>query len=888
MNTQTAKLRKRQPTRYVCPLALADEQPGCGGKARNLARMLRLGLTVPAGLVVANSAFQEFLDQQGLRPLIDVQLAAINWEDPVTLGRAARAIREAILRSTIPADIWEEIQELLAEILAGTTLIVRSSAIGEDTKDASFAGQLDSILHVDSERALQQALLACWASYWSERSLFYQHSRGVTLTGMGVIIQAQVDSRLSGVLFTQGPTSPGEMLVEYCVGHGDELVGGRINPHRVALARDRLEFRALENHGQDAKIGAPALAELARHGLKLERELGGPQDIEWTIGHDDRLYLVQSRPITVPLVTLTHPRTRLVRWSNANVNENFPDPVCPLLYSIAAEGFYHYFRNLGRAFGIARWRIEAMEQPLRHLVGVHGARLYYNLTNIHAVLRQAPFGDVLAEFFNSFVGVAGLAERNASPRKVKFSEYFEVLRLFCSGAWQFLGLSRRVEAFERTVTEFAAGTRPDELDQKALSQLLDDFRRLLDIRFNRWKNASLADAAAMLSYGALKRFLSREFPDEDLGSLHNTLLKGLRDVVSSEPIGHLWELSRKIRTQSDWSRAFALKSSLELWTEIDTQPDWSAIRQELLIYLDRWGFRCSGELMLTVPGFQEEPWRLLDVLKAYVEMEGESPEAVLRRQEFARGEQTACVRQVLSKRWVLRWLPWPRKSSLLALLLSWTQRAISLRERARLHQALLYSRCRRIALAIGKQLADHLNRPDDVFFLTHQELDRRLSGADMFPYRLRELIELRRAEHDELSALQPPDDFELEEGFYLDVTGQKSASSAACENNHMTGTGACGGVATGPAAVLRDISEMSLLHRGDVLVTRQTDPGWGPVFFLIKGLVMERGGMLSHGAILAREYGIPTVVAVSGATQQIAPGQMVAVNGDRGCVEIVD
>ncbi len=173
------------------------------------------------------------------------------------------------------------------------------------------------------------------------------------------------------------------------------------------------------------------LPDLARRALDIERAFGRPQDIEWTMDVDGRLWIVQSRPITVtgarraaasPAAqapdSTTSPR-RTIYWSNANVNENFPQPITPLLYSIARRGYYHYFRNLARAFGLSRRRVAAMEHPLGHIIGVHGARMYYNLTSIHGILRSAPFGDLLATWFNQFVGsedtdTPAFVERRAS------------------------------------------------------------------------------------------------------------------------------------------------------------------------------------------------------------------------------------------------------------------------------------------------------------------------------------------------------------------------------------------------------------------------------------------------------------------------------------------
>jgi len=637
---------------------------------------------------------------------------------------------------------------------------------------------------------------------------------------------------------------------------------------------------------------------LAHAAVILEETLGGPQDVEWTLDEAGRLFVVQSRPITEGRRPggASAPATL---WSNANVSENFPAPISPLLYSIAATGYYHYFRGLGQAFGLSARRLHAMEHHLRRLIGVHGARMYYNLTNIHAVLRIAPCGARLVDAFNQFVGAGQTAAppRAATTwgaaRRGRLGRLVELAVIARKTALQYAFLGRRIAAFEQRIDRFAAGTAPGALATRPLPELLDDFRAFREIRCHRWTDAALADAASMVCYALLQRLLRAGLPGADQPALHNTLLKGLPDLVSSVPAFKLWALSRRIRETPALQALFANRAGGEILERLAGDPAFADFCRELDEFLEQWGFRCSGELMLTVPSFQEDPAALLAILKAYTDAEGEAPAEVLRRQEAERLAETARVLAIL-RSWPLhRRVPGLRLAHAVALVLRWTQRAIAFRERARLKQALLYSRCRRIVLAIGDRLIAQglLTDRTDVFFLTADELDALVSGAAMFPYHVGELVAQRRREHAELAAMTPPDAFILPEGSYLAPTTAPDPAGAARAttgpDDELRGVSACGGRTTGRAAVLGDVSEAGRLVAGDVLVTRQTDPGWGPVFFLIKGLVMERGGMLSHGAIIAREFGLPAVVGVGDATTRIPAGRTVMVDGDQGLVRLV-
>ncbi len=841
----------------LLPLSDACDVERVGGKAARLSRMLGEGLPVPPGFVVPHEVLEAFMLERSL--------------DSVANGAE---IREVLLGSRLPLALREELVRFWEEHLEGQRVIVRSSGVGEDGSESSYAGLLDSFPDVVSADGLEQALKACWASAWSERSLSYQLARGARLRGVGVIVQQQIDASISGVLFTRAPSASEELLGEYVYGAGEALVSGRADPGRFSLRRQDLScLRMTKPPGKDrdALLSEKQLEELGRFGLELELRFGGPQDIEWTIDPEGRVYLVQSRPITVP--TRNARVAERVVWSNANINENFPGPVTPFLYSVAAVGYEHYFRNLGRAFGITQRRLDAADGAFRNIIGVHAARIYYNVTNVHRVLRAVPFGEWLTRSFDEFVGTRrdGAEGETSVEKDSRLRQAMELAWICLKTSWLYVGFDRRVHEFEMTVDRFASEWHPDRLGDRSLRDQHRALRAFLEIRRFRWLGASLADAAAMVTSGALKSLLGGD--DRQLGDL----LKGLPDVVSAQPALDLWELSRLVRQDSELAALFRNKDSGEILRALENEERFAPFHRTVDAYLERWGFRCSGELMMTVPSFQENPERLLDLLKPYVASEARAPRETLADQASRRVAATERVRAQLSL----------KKSLVFPRLLSWTHRAISLRERARLKQALLYSRCRRIVLAIGEKLVAQgtLKHPDDAFFLTWQELDRFLSGGERFPE-----IAKRKSEHQRLGGIEPPEHFVLPVGEHLDENGldEEARAAGAADPQTLVGIGAGTGKVRGPAAILHDVTECQRLRGGDVLVTRQTDPGWGPAFPLIKGLVLERGGLLSHGAILAREFGIPSVVGVKDAMRLITDGRALEVDGDLGRVHLVE
>jgi pyruvate,water dikinase len=817
----------------------------------------------------------------------------VDVHDANALAIGSRRIRDVITRGHLDAQVREELHNAAESFLDRGPVIVRSSAVGEDSGTESFAGQLDSILHVDTPAALERAVLACWASYWSERAIFYRLVRGARQRGMGVIVQRQLDARLAGVLFTDA--GDGTILVEYVAGLADRLVAGDCNPGRLRIDRRTANVERMASSGvgdADEVFTESRAAELVRLAERLERAFGGPQDVEWAIDAAGVVHVVQSRPITAALHQAMHPPAATgsrVAWSNANVNENFPEPISPFLYSIASRGYTHYFRNLARGFGISRRRIRAMEPSLARIIGVHGARMYYNLSSIHRVLRLAPFGEELARAFNTFVGATATddVDQPSDPKASRLRSIVELVAITLRTTWQYLFLRRRIERFERTVDAFAADTEPQPLATMSLAQLRAKLAGFMDIRCHRWNDAALADAAAMVCYAALDRLLRRAYPERGALAPQMALLKAIPDVVSSRPPHELWSLSRIIRNDAALSALFQQKSADVILEVIQSDERYATFRDALQAYLDAWGFRCSGELMLTVPSLQESPGPVVEMLRTYAGLDGDSPLEAHARQAREREHETTRILAELSDRPFVGSLPAPSLATAVRVVLGWTHASIRFRERARLKQALLYSRCRRIALAIGSELVRRkfVERATDVFWLTVAEVDELASGGAMFPHHVKELVQLRSRAHAKLSATKPPASFAIPEADYLPVDRPKAESTESRDAARvLAGTPACGGRVTAPATVLESVAEVARLDRGDILVARQTDPGWAPAFFLVAGLVVERGGMLSHGAIVAREFGIPCTVGVHAATRLIPGGSTITLDGDTGHV----
>lgn len=872
-------------TTICLPLTRARSAAQCGGKGANLGSLLRSGIDVPAGFVITRVAFERFLSENRIRERIDELLSRVDFSSHAAIREAAATVRSLVMSTPIPKVIASEAEELRKR-LHSPRIIVRSSAVGEDSHADSFAGQLDSFPIQNSSAEFEHALKACWASFWSERVLFYQKARGTRLSGMGVVVQEMVEPHLSGVVFSIAPGAAGKdcLLVEYVAGEGHLLVGGEVNPGRISLTRDGRERHVLalpEQSGCPPLAESPLLETLRVTSLAIERHMGGPQDIEWCVDGEGRLRIVQARPITTECA-----ESASLLWSNVNVNENYPDPVTPLLYSIARRSYEHYFSSLGHAFGVSQSRLESMRHELGQVIGLHGGRIYYNLTNIYRLISLLPFGDRAAAYFDDFIGVSAL-----SSARVRHVSRFRELRFWLQGLELVsIGLTtlrtitripRRVKSLEEDVdqhVDMCESHRPGLHAIPEPEELQREFSGFLAVRFGKWRKGALADAASMFSYGLLCSFLRRRLGD----SHHHSLLKAIPNVVSCIPPQKLWEIAEVVRSEPDLRSFVTARSAAELDAQLDHLPLLKPLQTRVSEFQRQWGFRCSGELMLSLPNYRDNRTAVLELVKAYCATQAPSPATLMHEQ--AR-ERQGLEREVAKR--LAAPLPPPLSPSawLFRILLRLTHASIALRERVRMKQAKLYAQFRQTLLDLGRRWQDSsaLAAPEDIFFLRYEEIERGLAGDAQMLQSARLTVAQRQAEHETVTRHAPPETFRTRLGeTYVPVSPAEDNEP----RTRLVGLGACGGRVESAARVLTSVLDADRLQHGDVLVTRQTDPGWAPVFPLIKGLVMERGGMLSHGAIVAREFGIPAVVGIRGVASAIQSGERIVVDGDHGSVEL--
>jgi rifampicin phosphotransferase len=876
--------------KYSFPLSKIRPSDKIGGKAESLYALYRKRIPIPQTLVIGATAFEDY-SKGFVRELHD------NTGDFDTLRsvqKYSEELSEAFLKKSIDGALFDQIYGSIHRTFGRSKLIFRSSAVGEDSKENSFAGQLDSAVTDMNENfkiACRDALLQCWMSYWKSRSTSYQCNRSTILGGMSVVVQPYIQSEISGVLFTSHPLSANRkdenrpFVLECVMGAGEQLVSGREDPEQFLIYDEAKGMRIFSclpgNDGSGLldpwKDNIEHLVEIAG---RIVKETGKHQDIEWVIDKFKRLWILQSRPVTAQ----NQEKDRIYVWSNANVNENFPEALVPFLMSFAKNGYYYYFRNLAGLLGVSRKVRKQLEPAFETIIDFHQSRMYYNLTNIYECLSAFPLPGLAKQYWDAFIGIYDLPYENLSDRllpKNRLARSIYFLIVVSLSLKHLLCLPHYARRFERQAENHIRRCNSEE-GAHSVYRYRSDVKNFIDIRMYKWKDASLADALAMFGYGFLRSAVKQYAPS--LSASVHQLLIGIPNLVSHESPQRLWKLAEMIKTNHRLHSLFG-EDPKRIMSVLDREEEYDYFYRAFVEYQKGWGYRISGELLLTRADYAEAPEKLIDLLKGYLKNPFQSPEEQLETQIHRRIEVTKQILQHAGQGCAL--LTGLFRKTVICLSIFLAHQGIKYRERVRLKQAGLYNQCRHSLLALGGILKkkDLVQNAEDILFLKYSEIEH-LSTCHV-PALIREVIRQRRNEYTKDMKCSLPESFYLPGGeFYCSEKKEslKIVETPETQEYILSGYTACEGQVVGRIKILKDIASIGMIEKGDILVTKQTDPGWAPAFPIISGLIVERGGMLSHGAIIAREYGIPTLVGVKDATTRLTNGQLVLLDADRSVV----
>ncbi|UCH28446.1 MAG: hypothetical protein JSV06_09205 [Myxococcales bacterium] len=767
-----------------------------GGKAEGLARLLRYGFEVPPGFVIQGAT-----------------------------------------ETTLPSDL--EAQYLR---LGGGKVAVRSSAIGEDSGDASFAGQYETVLNVEGIDALGAAIADCARSLQSAGATAYRDRKlGEGEVRMNVVVQQMVDARAAGVLFTANPMSSrrDQIVVDAVPGLGETLVSGRATPDHWILRRDGTVVDG-EIQGEEPVLSEAERILLLDGALRAEEHYGAPLDMEWAIDRAGELRWLQARPITRlpadPNELDTHPDpSHVYTW--CNIGEMMPGAVTPLTYSVTGRGI-----DLGMQSSYRRSGVSVPPGEGLRYVGMFFGHLFLNLTTLSEIAADVA-GSTKAQMCIALCGrdIDEIPEPQPAPK----------LKRAMSGARYFYQLSRGAKHRRDLEALVASLSLPGPGKSDAVYRAID--KELPKV----WKayelhllSSSSSGAISPILLGILAK---GEEPTQEHHAQVAEMLAGAKDVESADIAEGAERIIDKLLAHPDSKSAFvsATPEAALRWIQSGDAGDAGG---ELERYLARHGHRAVRELELRQRGWADDPTPLITSLQSGLR-------ARLQYGTRARPEEQ------------------PRRSTdhpVLRRLLPIAHAAIRCREQTKSGLVAVTTAFKHAYRALGASMEAEGLLPDEdaVFFLTHEELGELVRGR-------RELAELavsRRRVIDYQMPLHFPE-------IFCDRPEPLRLEPVQREDGTLVGKPVSRGVVTGRARIVETLEEAAELQAGEILIAPITDVGWTPYFSLIAGLATDVGSAVSHGAVVAREYGLPAVVNLRSATSHYRTGDLVTLDGDRGTLK---
>lgn len=781
----------------------------------------------------------------------------------------------------------------LARLKAGR-FAVRSSAVAEDGTDHSFAGQFESHLNV-APADVPSHINKVRASGAAARVAAYQRDRGLNPGDAtpAALVQAMIEPHAAGVAFSVDPVSGrrSTALVSAVPGLGDQLVSGEtdadtweIDPGGRVTGRRPAPGRATMCLGDD---DAASVAALAR---RCQDHFGRPQDIEWAIDHDGALWLLQSRPITT-LAGLPDPDDQLRIWDNSNIAESYAGLVTPLTFSFARRAYEAVYRQFCRLMRVSETKLAAHDEVFPQMLGRVRGRVYYNLLSWYRVLALLPGFSVNRRFMEQMMGVREPLPEDLTEEviaAVRTSRWSDSLALARSG----LGLLLNALTLNRSIRRFhhrldrALASGPLPIERLSLDQLVRHYRDLETRLLKRWDAPLVNDFFAMISYGVLRALCRRWAGDRD-GTLQNQLVAGVDGIVSAEP-------PRLIRAMAELTppdlAATLLDPSLDAIDKLNALRRHEALTAAWNAYLQRFGDRCLHELKLESPTVEDDPTTLLTAIGVLAMRSHDTPgrpPAPAPDTDTSSVTGNAGPEQENPPALPRGWRGW-----LFRRVLNVTRARVRDRENLRFERTRVFGRVRRVFRAIGRNLhADGaLDRADDIFFLEVEEVLRLVEGASTVeqPAALARLRRLEMEQWQDQPA--PPDRFSTRGPLHRHAelradppAGSAPDPAAGADGDRMQGVGACPGVVRGRVRVVDDPAA-AVLQAGEILVARQTDPGWVVLFAAAAGLLVERGSLLSHSAIVSREMNLPCVVTLPGLLDWLHTDDEVEFDGRTGVI----
>ncbi|OMD69114.1 phosphoenolpyruvate synthase [Paenibacillus odorifer] len=852
-----------------------------GGKGLNLGKLSQIeGIQVPEGFCITTVGYHQALEQnQTYHALLD-QLTMLKVEDRDQIGEISKKIRQIIVEAEIPFDVVKAVSHYLTQLGDEHAYAVRSSATAEDLPHASFAGQQDTYLNIIGIEAILQHISKCWASLFTDRAVIYrmQNGFGHSQVYLSVIVQRMVFPQASGILFTADPITSNRKLlsIDASFGLGEALVSGLVSADGYKVQQEKIvdkriatkklaiyglkeggtETRQIELDQQETQtLTEQQILQLARIGRQIEAYFGCPQDIEWCLA-EDTFYIVQSRPITT-----------LFPIPEANDQEN---------HVYVSVGHQQMMTDPMKPLGLAFYLLTT-PAPMR----TAGGRLFVDVTSslaspgsremiIEALGKSDPLiKDALITIVEreDFMKFSADNEKASTPSKSNASLPPSDSQVQLENDPTIV--SDLIKSNQASIEELQQNIQTKS-GAELFDFILEDMQQLKKILFN--PQSMRVIMAAMDASAWINEKINEWLGEKNAA---DTLSQSVQGNITSEMGLALLNLADVIRPYPEVIDYLQQVKDDNFLNELVSFEGGQETQDAFYDYLSKYGMRCTGEIDLTRTRWSEKPTTLVPMILSNIK--NFKPNAGHRKFEQGRQEALKKEQELLDR---LKQLPdGEQKANETKRMIDLIRNFSGYREYPKYGMVNRYFVYKQALLKEAEQLIQSgvIPEKEDIYYLTFGELCEVVS-TNKLDY---QIISKRKEEYKLFEKLTPPR--------VITSEGEIIAGKYKRENlptEAIVGLAVSAGVIEGRARVILNMEDADL-ENGDILVTLFTDPSWTPLFVSVKGLVTEVGGLMTHGAVIAREYGLPAVVGVENATKLIKDGQRIRVHGTEGYIEIL-
>lgn len=815
-------------------------------------------------------------------------------------GKADKLIQLKSLGYPVPAFIVFSSEELeqgtvnlknrLADLDQNRLFAVRSSATAEDGANFSFAGQFETRIFVPFDQ-LEPTILEIHASGNSDRVATYLKTHGIeSFGGVSVIVQEMIAAEVAGVAFGAEPLTGSiqNPVINAVYGLGEGLVSGELTADvftkgklPIIATKDRklildtekgfgTKYVSVESPLQNLASLTDAQQNQLFEWLKqLETQFGSPQDIEFAI-ENHQLYLLQTRPITTKIV-----RNPII-WDNSNIIESYPGLTLPLTFSFIEKMYEAVYRQLSAVMGIPKSTIDANGETFANMLGLLNGRVYYNLNAWFGALSLLPGYSLNADFMERMMGVKEKFPLEVPKQPGGIRAYIGILRAIFSVVKNLKTIDKQRIHFQQHFNSVMAKFEAMNFNSLSEKELMNAYLEFEQTLVKEWKAPLVNDFFAMVYFGLMQKNAQKLVPENEL--IHNDLLIGSNDIISTEPITLSMKLVELIRENAAALELFKNATPQQVVEGLESE-ELSSIKQAFYAYIHKWGDRTVGELKLENITYRQDPSGYVRVLQSYIQSGASADQFNHEAGQKIRAEAEHLIYSKLESNSL--------KKKLFKHLLSKARYLVSNRENLRFERTRGFGMVRRLFIAMGKQLekSGKLTNARDIFFLSQPQIFDLVNGK-LSASEAEQIITTVRNQYATWEKEQLPERVLTDGKTFDTLPSEPIRSTEKSGLLALSGIGCCAGIIEATVRVLHSPNEADTLN-GDILVTSSTDPGWVTLFPSCSAILVERGSLLSHSAIVSREMGIPCIVGIKNLLSTLETGDLVRMNGRSGEIEIL-